>query len=219
MLAETLMRQLFFGESHGVGIIRTFQAQCAGFLADPALEEALRVQIADESRHARAYARMLVKRGGVRVGPAAADPGWRTIVGHMAAAKSYSTTLIGIYGLMEPFNLLSLENLLRPLLDASELAEVDQIARDEARHIGMFDVLAELVERRILRVDAAECTEMIRVFFDALKDGIALPSGERARLPRGAWRDFMRHAGQLVDRIATWHDPASPSLSSATTWH
>ena len=29
MLAETLMRQLFFGESHGVGIIRTFQAQSA----------------------------------------------------------------------------------------------------------------------------------------------------------------------------------------------
>ena len=64
MLAETLMRQLVFGESHGVGIIRTFQGHCARFLTDTALEEALQAQIADESRHARVYARLLVKRGG-----------------------------------------------------------------------------------------------------------------------------------------------------------
>jgi hypothetical protein len=151
---------------------------------------------------------MLAKRGGVRLGSAGADAGWRTIIGHLTAAKSFSTTLVGIYGLMEPFNLLSLQMLL-PLLDKAELAEVDQIARDEARHVAMFDVFAELVDRGLLRADEAECTAMIRIFFDALKDGIALPSGERVHLPRSAWREFMRHVAELADRIAAWRAGAS----------
>ncbi|HMF40422.1 MAG TPA: hypothetical protein VKQ32_07000 [Polyangia bacterium] len=208
MLAETLMRQAFFGESRGVGILRTFQGQYARFFASTALEQDLRVQIADESRHARSYARMLAARNTAPVGLAGVAPGWQRIVCHIAQANSFSTTLVGLYGLMEPFNLLAMNTLL-PLLDKADLADVDQIARDEARHIGMFDVFAELVERGVLRVDVAEGAEMIRVFCDALKDGIALPTGEPVTLPRSDWRGFMKHVGQLQDRMLSWRDAAA----------
>jgi hypothetical protein len=203
MLAETLMRQAFFGESRGVGLLRAFHAEYAGLFASTRLEQALRTQIADESRHARSYAVMLARRGGAPLGRAGVDVGWQTIVGHIAAAHSFSTTLIGMYGLMEPFNLLAMQMLL-PLLDGADLGEVEQIAVEEARHIGMFDLYAELVERRALRVDEAESMAMIRVFLEALRGGIALPSGERVSLPRNEWREFMRHVGQLRERIQAW---------------
>jgi hypothetical protein len=212
-LAETLMRQTLFGESRGVGILRTFQGQYAAFFANTPLERELRGQIADEARHARSYARMLAKRDGTQACLAGVDPGWRTIMSHIATAHSFSTTLIGMYGLMEPFNLLSIQAFLLPLLDEVDLAEVNQIAKDEARHIGMFELFAELVERRVLPVDEAECLAMIRVFFEALRDGIALPSGERINLPRSEWREFMRHVGQLRGRIAAWSEAASPTGS------
>jgi hypothetical protein len=213
MLAETIMRQILFGESRGVGIIRTFQGQFNEAVANPRLEHELGAQIADESRHARSYARMLARRSGANVGSTGVDAGWKTIILHLSTAKSFSTTLIGIYGLMEPFNLLSIQTFLLPLLKKGELAEVDQIAKDEARHIGMFELFSELVERRALRVDEAECLAMIRVFSDALKDGIGLPSGERIVLPRNEWRAFMSHIARLKDRIVAWSDaPASRSL-------
>ena len=208
-LAETLMRQTLFGESRGVGILRTFQGQYAAPFANTPLERELRAQIADEARHARSYARMLAKRGGTQAGMGGVDPGWRTIMSHIATAGSFSTTLIGMYGLMEPFNLLSIHAFLLPLLDKADLAEVNQIAEDESRHIGMFELFAELVERQVLRVDETECLTMIRVFFEALRDGIALPSGERVGLPRSEWREFMRHVGQLKGRIAAWSEAAA----------
>ena len=214
MLAETIMRQILFGESRGVGIIRTFHGQFTQALANPRLEHELGAQIADESRHARAYARMLSKRTGGNVGAAGVDVGWKTIIRHLSTTRSFSTTLIGIYGLMEPFNLLSIQTFLLPLLDKAELTEVDQIAKDEARHIGMFDLFSEQVEARALRVDEGECLEMIRVFSDALKDGIELPSGERIVLPRSEWRAFMVHVARLRDRIAGWANaPGSPPTS------
>ena len=209
MLADTLMRQALFGESRGVGILRTFHGHYAGVFASTRLEQELRVQIDDESRHARSYARMLAKRNGAPVGLSGVDDGWQTIVRHIATANSFSTTLIGMYGLMEPFNLLAMQTLL-PLLDKGDLVEVKAIAKDEARHIGMFDLFAELVERRVLYVAEAECMGMIRVFLEALRDGISLPSGERVSLPRSNWRDFMRHVGQLKEWIVTWSgEPAT----------
>jgi hypothetical protein len=208
MLAETLMRQILFGESRGVGIIRTFAGQFTEAVANPRLEHELDAQIADESRHARAYARMLSKRTGANVGSAGVDAGWKTIIRHLSTTKSFSTTLIGIYGLMEPFNLLSIQTFLLPLLDGGELAEVNQIAKDEARHIGMFDLFSEQVERGALRVDEGECLEMIRVFSDALKDGIELPSGERVVLPRSEWRAFMGQVAGLKNRIVGWANDA-----------
>jgi hypothetical protein len=215
IVAETLMRQALYGESRGVGLLRTFHGQYARFFAGTPLEEELRAQIADESRHARAYARMLVKRIGINSSLGGVDPGWQTIVRHIAAANSFSTTLIGMYGLMEPFNLLAMQSLL-PLLDRAELAEVSQIAREEARHIGMFELYAELVERGILPIAEGECLEMIRVFFNALKDGIALPTGERLNLPRSDWRAFTRQVTELKDRVLAWGAAASSTESSST---
>jgi hypothetical protein len=214
MLAETLMSQILFGESRGVGIIRTFQGQCAKAFASPRLEHELGSQIADESRHARSYARMLAKRNGDHSCSWSVDPGWRTIIGHLSTSRSFSTTLIGIYGLMEPFNLLSIQTFLLPLLDKSERAEVDEIARDEARHIGMFELFCELIERGVLRVDEAECLAMIGVFADALKDGIGQPGGERVMLPRSEWRAFMSHVARLKETIMAWKQvtPTAPPL-------
>jgi hypothetical protein len=204
MLAETLMRQALFGESRGVSLLKTFHAQYAGLFAGTPLEQQLRAQIADESRHARSYVRLIAKRSGAPVGQTGVDVGWQTIVRHIDAASSFATTLIGMYGLMEPFNLLTMHALLFPLLNRAERVELEQIAEDEARHIGMFELFAELVERRVLRVDEAECLAMIRVFLEALRDGIALPSGERITLPRSEWKTFMRHVGQLRGRILSW---------------
>jgi hypothetical protein len=207
MLAETLMSQILFGESRGVGIIRTFQGQFAEAFASPRLERELSLQVADEGRHARTYARLLARRIGADVGPPAVDPGWQTIIRHLCASKSFSTTLIGIYGLMEPFNLLSIETFLLPLLDKAELAEVNQIVEDEARHIGMFDLFAELIELGELRVNQAECVAMVSVFCDALKDGIGQPGGERVMLPRSEWRAFMCHVARLKNTITAWDQP------------
>jgi hypothetical protein len=207
MLAETLMNQILFGESRGVGIIRTFHSQFAEAFASPRLENELCLQIADESRHTRSYARMLAKRTGAHVGWSAVDPGWQTIIRHLRTSKSFSTTLIGIYGLMEPFNLLSIQTFLLPLLDKTELAEVNQIAKDEARHIGMFDLFSELIERGALRVDEAECMTMISVFSEALKNGIRQPDGARITLPRTEWRAFMSHVARLRDTITAWKQP------------
>jgi hypothetical protein len=204
MLAETLMRQALFGESQGVGLLKTFHRQYAQSFASTPLEQQLRGQIADESRHARSYVRLIARRTGAPAGRAGVDVGWRTIVGHIGTTSSFATTLVGMYGLMEPFNLLTMHALLLPLLDQAERAEVEQIARDEARHIGMFDLFAELVERRVLHVDQSECLAMIRVFLEALRDGIALPSGERVALPRSEWKAFMRHVAQLRGRILSW---------------
>jgi hypothetical protein len=203
MLAETLMSQILFGESRGVGIIRTFQGQFAEAFSSPRLDHELCSQIADESKHASSYARMLAKRTGER-GPTGVDPGWQKIIRHLGTSKSFSTTLIGIYGLMEPFNLISIETFLLPLLDKSELAEVTQIAKDEARHIGMFDLFSELIGRGVLRVNEADCTAMINVFSEALKDGIGQPDGERIMLPRSQWRAFMIHVARLKDTIRAW---------------
>ena len=111
---------------------------------------------------------------------------------------------------MEPFNLLSMQTLL-PLLDKAELAEVSEIVRDEDRHIGMFDLFAELVERGVLHVDEAEALTMIRVFLEALRDGIAQPGGARISLPRSDWRDFMKHVGQLRERILSWSRVGAPA--------
>ena len=86
LLAETIMRQALFGESRGVGILRTFHAQYAGLFADTPLEQDLRAQIADESRHARSYARMIAKRNGARAALDGVDAGWQAIVRHIAAA-------------------------------------------------------------------------------------------------------------------------------------
>jgi hypothetical protein len=204
MEAETIMRQIWFGESRGVLIFRTFHDRYAEAFKSARLERELRSQIADEIRHARTYLRMIAKRNGARVGLAGVDPSWRTIIQHIAAEGSFSTTLIGMYGLLEPFNLIALRTFLLPLLDKADHAEVEQIARDEARHVGMFDLFAELIERNVLCVDEAKCMAMIRVFLEAQRDGIILPSGERMCLPQSERREFMRHVGQLTSRIQAW---------------
>jgi hypothetical protein len=213
MLAEALMRQALFAESRGVPLLTAFHGRYAACFASTPLEQQLRAQIADESRHARAYARLLAKRTGAPVGRDGVDAGWQTIIRHIGAASSFSTTLVGTYGLVEPFNLLTMNAVLLPLLDRTELAEVEQIARDEARHVGMFELFAELVESGAMPVDQSECLTMIRVFLEAVRDGVGLSTGERITLPRSEWKAFMRHVAQLKDRILGWSG-AAPSCSS-----
>jgi hypothetical protein len=197
MVAEAIMRQMWFGESRGVLIFRAFHHRYADAWGSTPLERELRSQIADEIRHARAYRRMIAKRNDARAGLAGVDASWREIIQHIAAEGSFSTTLIGMYGLLEPFNLIALRTFLLPLLDKADLAEVEQIAKDEARHVAMLDLFAELIERNVLHVDEAKCMAMIRVFLEAQKDGIVLPTGEPMCLPQSERREFMRHVAQL----------------------
>jgi hypothetical protein len=215
MVVETIMRQMWFGESRGVRIFRTFQARYAEAFKSTPLEEELSSQIADEIRHARAYLRMIAKRNGACVGLSGVDASWQAIIDHIAAEGSFSTTLIGMYGLLEPFNLIALRTFLLPLLDKAELTEVDQIVKDEARHVGMLDLFGELIERNVLCVDEEKCMAMIRVFVEAQKDGIVLPNGERMALPHGERREFMRHVSELRNRIQGWTGAARPRRALA----
>lgn len=203
-LARSLMCQTWFGETQGIRLLRAFEARFAHVFGNSALAADIHSQIQDEIRHAHSFARMIAKVNGQSPKLADVDASWRKILHHLEHQHSFATTVVGIYGLIEPFNILCAQTLLLPELDESDRREVEAIAKDEEKHVSLFALFEELIERGVVPADRNECSEMIQIFVDSHKRGMRLPDGQELRLPNDASRSFLKHVLQLQARVKSW---------------
>jgi hypothetical protein len=108
MLASTLIVQNLYGESQGVRILKNLYDREFSSKPDSSLAKAVQSQIADESRHVKLFSNLLnryiLKEAGAR--PPVA-PAWEKILNFIRNDGSLTTVIIGVYGLIETFNLIA----------------------------------------------------------------------------------------------------------------
>lgn len=203
-LKRALMCQNWYGEAQGIRLLSKFESRLTAPLRRTSILNALQSQICDEIRHAQILTRLISKAHNLPPKLNEIDPSWRRILTYVDTHISFSTAVVGIYGLIEPFNILSTQALLFPLLEKHELREIEAINNDEEKHVSMFDLFEELIFQGSIKIDQSECMDMITFFLEAQTAGLTLPMKENTRLSRDATRVFLKHVAQLKVRVKTW---------------
>ncbi len=207
-LIRKLLVQTWFGEVQGVYILRRFlktlnKARCSSKII---LE--LENQLVDESRHAIKYKKILSRYGtkAKSVSSLEIDLCWQRFLGYISRVASPSAVIVGVYGLVEPFNQISNTALLLPKLNGSDLTDVKEILKEEDRHIAMMSLYEEVISDKTITIDKEQCLETIRFFMQEQKKIRSSDSDSDSDyiFPMEAKNALMSNTRRLIARVSTW---------------
>ncbi len=203
LIVANLMKQTQFGESAGMPVLKSIHNAIEERGGSQTLLEEVSRQLDDEARHILVYAGVLEnERFNVKK---AVSPQWRAFMEYARSNKSsLGSSVAAIYGVIEPFNKLALEDLILPKLDRTELRLVNEVLNDEKRHLEILEAFEDSCGSTLTEQDRSSALQTVFFFVETFKDGVDIDGVGKVHFSTSAKWEFLRDVRKTIRRIESW---------------